>query len=242
VRLLALLLLLGCGNPVAPEACDDAFFRASAVADESLASFLAQLPNGHVVLNAPLVFDSVELADYVTATNRIEIRCAGGWQGQIVGKLTLRKTERDWELVMHGCALHGGSFVADYLQESHFYGTIIHRQNIHVKHSTNIAFHDARITESNIVLDEAGQTRFDGGLLGYSQLSITGTEGANGWGGPVSLQHMHVEFSGISVSAQSFSLSDSFLIASTLDTNVRQLYLERNDWLRSDLNGKPACG
>lgn len=244
MRTLLLALLLGCADAVAPKVCDDQHFRASVVARDATADFWAQLLSGtgNFVINGAVYVDSVELSNYVTLSNRITFDCAGGWMGQIVGTLTLKHTT-DWEVVMLGCALHKGRFTAEYLQASRFYHTIIHEQTFVVEHSTDLTFRDPYIYDADIVLNDAGQVLIDGGYVGSSRISYTGTEGLNGWAGRMQYIATHTEFSTVTIAkAQSLDMERNVFIASHVNEDARKQNIQNNDWIRSTRNGKQVCG
>lgn len=232
--------LFGCESPTF--ACDDDFFRAPAVLPagfrDATADFYAQLPSGHIVLTGSVFVDSLEFADHVTASHVIVINCVGGWNCQLRGKFTLRKTT-DWQLLWTGVTLHQASFHAEYMQASRFTGVFIHESSFTADHSTDVSFRDAYIQTTDITLNDAGQVLFDGGYVGSSRLSYTGTTGVNGWAGPVAVTRMHVEHSQIGVrQAQSFEFTGNGLINAHVTTDARKQNIAHNDWVRSTLNGR----
>jgi hypothetical protein len=211
--------------------------------DSVRAEFWAQAKNGlgHFVLSGPLVLpDTVELSDWVTHTNRIVFRCPGGWRGQIRANFTLKKTERDWELDVQGCAFNGGTLRAEYLQESYFSDNIFAGDHFFwVEHSTNLVFRNSRMVGNTVALQDAGQVLFDGGVMSSTMLVYRGTTGANGWAGPLTLENLHVEHTQWDIKeAQSAHVLRNYFNNATLWIDARKLIVRYNDALFSTLNNE----
>lgn len=242
MRLLLLLGLLACADPVAP-VCDEQFLRASVLADslpDATADFMRQLREGDgdiELAGAVFLPDTVDLAPYMT-THTISIRGSGGFTARaaIVGHLKLTKT-RDWEVRIRDVTFYRGSVNFDYVQLSVFDGVRVQESTFRIAQSTRLTFRDSYFYQTQAFIGGGNSFLWSGGAIEDGSFAIEGAQTPNSYAGPVTFDDPHVEHAALTISnARGVTLRGGYWLATDVHINAStDVVAERGEWLFSDL-------
>jgi hypothetical protein len=243
VKYLALLAVLACTDPVAPD-CDVHHLRASVISShDATASFMAQLEagTGDIVLDGTVYLpDTLDLAPYIT-THTISIQGSGGFTSRaaIVGHLKLSKL-RDWEVRMRDVTIYQGSVNFEYVQLSTFDGVRVQESDFTIHASTRLTFRDSYFYKSSAFIGGGNSFLWSGGAIEGGSFTLAGN---GAYAGPVTFDDPHLEFATLSISnMRGVTLRGGYYLASeVLITNSTDVVRERGEWLHSSLNGEGVC-